>query len=80
MEDPKMPEPLRRAVHRLVSEAVANLQEVLRYTEPDQAHAWKRMMLYRATEASDTLNMVAMLIAAYCQRTDMCQDTLTSYL
>ncbi|MFJ9469090.1 hypothetical protein [Streptomyces caniferus] len=56
MEDPKMPEPLRRAVQRLVSEAVANLQEVLRYTEPDQAHAWKRMTLYRATEASDNLN------------------------
>ncbi|MEU7432519.1 hypothetical protein AB0B07_17045 [Streptomyces sioyaensis] len=75
-----MPEPLRRAVHRLVSEAVANLQEVLRYTEPDQAHTWKRMTLYRATEASDTRNRVAMLIAAYCQRTGMSQDRLTSYL
>ncbi|MFD9209472.1 hypothetical protein ACFVZM_24755 [Streptomyces sioyaensis] len=53
---------------------------MLRYTEPDQAHTWKRMTLYRATEASDTLNMVAMLIAAYCQRTGMSQDTLTSYL
>ncbi|MFG2533376.1 hypothetical protein [Streptomyces sp. NPDC048516] len=49
MEAPKMPAPLR-AVHQLVSEAVANLQEVLRYTEPDQAHTWKRMTLYRTTE------------------------------
>ncbi|MFF8881298.1 nitronate monooxygenase [Streptomyces flaveolus] len=39
-----MPEPLRRALHQLLSEAVANCQEVLRYTEPDQAHTGKRMM------------------------------------
>lgn len=32
-----MPEPLRRAIHQLVSEAVANCQEVLRYTEEDRA-------------------------------------------
>ncbi|MDX2565519.1 hypothetical protein PV371_39280, partial [Streptomyces sp. TX20-6-3] len=63
-----MPEPLRRAVHQLVSEAIANCQEVLWYTEPDQAHTWKRLTLYRATDAADTMNMVAMLIAAYCRR------------
>lgn len=75
-----MPEPLRRAIHQLVSEAVQNCQEVLRYTEPDQAHTWKRMTLYRATDAADTMNAVAMLIAAYCERTGMTPHTLQSYL
>lgn len=75
-----MPEPLRRAIHQLVSEAVQNCQEVLRYTEPDQAHTWKRMTLYRATDAADTMNMASMLIAAYCQRTGTSPDTLESYL
>lgn len=75
-----MPEPLRRAIHHLVSEGVQHCQEVLRYTEPDQAHTWKRMTLYRSTDAADTMNMVAMLIAAYCQHTGMARDTLQSYL
>ncbi|MFF2964935.1 hypothetical protein ACFVT1_40090 [Streptomyces sp. NPDC057963] len=80
MESTPMPEPLRRAIHQLVSEAVANCQEVLRYTESDQAHTWKRMTLYRATDAADTMNMVAMLIAAYCQRTGMGRESLETYL
>ncbi|WP_234317264.1 hypothetical protein [Streptomyces sp. NRRL WC-3744] len=80
MEDTQMPEPLRQAVHQLVSEVVMNCQEVLRYTEPDQSHTWKRMLLYRATDASDTMDKAAMLIAAYCQRTGMALDTLASYL
>lgn len=75
-----MPEPLRRAVHQLVAEAVMNCQDVLRYTEPDQAHTWKRMTLYRATDAADTMNMAALLIAAYCQQTGMSEDTLQTYL
>lgn len=57
-----------------------NCQEALRYTEPDQAHTWKRMTLYRATDAADTMNMVPMLIAAYCERTGMAPETLRSYL
>ncbi|WP_228183911.1 hypothetical protein [Streptomyces anulatus] len=80
MDSTPMPEPLRRAIHQLVSEAVQNCQEVLRYTEPDQAHTWKRMTLYRATDAADMMNMVAMLIAAYCERTGMAPETLQSYL
>ncbi|AEM88769.1 hypothetical protein Strvi_9522 (plasmid) [Streptomyces violaceusniger Tu 4113] len=75
-----MPEPLRRAIHLLVSEAVQHCQEVLRYTEPDQAHDWERMTLYRATDAADTMGMAAMLIAAYCQYTGMSKDRLESYL
>ncbi|MEV6949533.1 hypothetical protein AB0N07_48075 [Streptomyces sp. NPDC051172] len=75
-----MPEPLRQAVHQLVSEAVMNCQEVLRYTEPDIARDWKRMTLIRATDASDAMDMASMLIAAYCQRTGMALDTLASYL
>lgn len=75
-----MPEPLRQAVHQLVSEVVMNCQEVLRYTEPDLARDWKRMTLIRATDASDTMDTAAMLIAAYCQRTGMALDTLASYL
>jgi hypothetical protein len=78
--DDTMPEPLRRAIHQLVSEAVQNCQEVLSYTEPFAAHDWKRMTLYRATDAADTMNMAAMLIAAYCQRTGMEAHTLQIYL
>ncbi|MFF9982410.1 hypothetical protein [Streptomyces erythrochromogenes] len=80
MDSTPMPEPLRRAIYQLVSEGVQNCQEVLRYTEPDQAHIWKRMTLYRATDAADTMDMVAMLIAAYCERTGMASHTLQSYL
>ncbi|WP_256098614.1 hypothetical protein [Streptomyces agglomeratus] len=80
MESTPMPEPLRRAIHQLVSEAVQHCQEVLRYTEPDQAPTWKGMTLYRATDAADTLNMAAMLIAAYCQHTGMGPDTLWNYM
>lgn len=75
-----MPESLRQAIHQLVSEVVMNCQELLRYTEPDVAHDWKRMTLYRTTDASDTMNMAALLIAAYCQRTGMSMSSLTSYL
>ncbi|MGV9884803.1 hypothetical protein [Streptomyces sp. NPDC003006] len=80
MDSTPMPEPLRRAIHQLVSEGVQNCQEVLRYTEPDQAHTWQRMTLYRATDAADTMDMVAMLIAAYCEHTGMDPHTLQSYL
>ncbi|MGW1617390.1 hypothetical protein ACWCQZ_50580 [Streptomyces sp. NPDC002285] len=38
------------------------------------------MTLYRPTDAADTMNMAAMLIAAYCQHTGMTPDTLQSYL
>lgn len=75
-----MPEPLRRAIHQLVAEAVQNCQEVLTYTEPFVSHDWKRMTLYRATDAADTMDMASMLIAAYCQRTGMAMDTLASHL
>ncbi|MEV4998540.1 hypothetical protein [Streptomyces niveus] len=81
MEDTQMPEPLRQAVHQLVSEVVMNCQDVLRYTEPDVAHDWKRMTLIRATDASDTMDMASMLIAAYCQEhAEISMETLTSYL
>ncbi|MFJ6390140.1 hypothetical protein ACIQJT_21325 [Streptomyces sp. NPDC091972] len=80
MEDTPMPEPLRRAVHQLVSEVVLNCQEVLRYTEPAVAHDWQRMTLYRATDASDTMDLASLLIAAYCQRTGMSMNTLASYM
>ncbi|MER5973314.1 hypothetical protein ABT112_26910 [Streptomyces sp. NPDC002055] len=81
MEHTPMPEPLRQAVHQLVSEVVMNCQEVLRYTEPDVARDWKRMTLIRATDASDTMDMASMLIAAYCQQhSDISMETLASYL
>jgi hypothetical protein len=38
MEDTAMPEPLRRAIHRLVSEAVQHCPDVLSYSEPFAAH------------------------------------------
>ncbi|MFD3682767.1 hypothetical protein [Streptomyces sp. NPDC058613] len=80
MEETPMPEPLRRAVHQLVAEAVTNCQEVLSHTEPFAAHDWKRMTLYRATDAADTMNTAAMLIAAYCQDTDTPKDQLDGFL
>jgi hypothetical protein len=80
MEANPMPEPLRRAVHQQVAETVRNCQEVLRYTEPDQAHTWQRMTLIRGTDAADTMNMMSLLIAAYCQKTGMPQATLATYL
>jgi hypothetical protein len=43
-----MPQALRRVIHQLVSEAVLNRQEVLRYVESDQADGLARMTLYRA--------------------------------
>ncbi|MFJ2263513.1 hypothetical protein ACIOKD_35320 [Streptomyces sp. NPDC087844] len=70
----------RREYSRRI-EAVMNCQEVLRYTEPNVAHDWTRMTLYRATDASDTLDMASLLSAAYCQQhTDVSLDTLASYL
>ncbi|MEU0586550.1 hypothetical protein [Streptomyces sp. NPDC006132] len=80
MDDTKMPEPLRQAVNQLVSEAVMNCQEVLRYTEPDMAHDWVRMTLIRGTDVSDTMDMASMLTAAYGQSIGMAMDTLASYL
>ncbi|MGX9230271.1 hypothetical protein ACWV95_36575 [Streptomyces albus] len=80
MDSTPMPEPLRRAVHQYVAEAVFNCFEVLRYTEPDVAHDWKRMTLYRSTDAADVLTMASMLIAAHCERTGMAPDTLRYYL
>lgn len=38
------------------------------------------MTMIRATDASDTMDMASMLIAAYCRRTGMAMDTLASYL
>ncbi|MBQ1116459.1 hypothetical protein [Streptomyces sp. C3-3] len=53
---------------------------MLRYTEPGVAHDWQ-MTLYRTTDAADTMNMVAMLIAAYCQEHSGTPMTmLASYL
>ncbi|MCU4749906.1 hypothetical protein [Streptomyces sp. G-5] len=80
MESTPMPEPLRRAVHELVSEAVFNCQEVLRYSQPDLAHDWQRMTLYRAGDAADTMDLASMLIAAFCQQDGIDPDTLRSYL
>lgn len=64
-----------------MSKAVLSCQEALRYTEPDVAHDWKRMTLIRATDASGTMDMASMLIAAYCrQHTGVSLDTLASHL
>jgi hypothetical protein len=80
MESTPMPEPLRRAIHELVSETLLHCQEVIRYTEPDVANRWRRMTLYRATDAADSMNMAAMLIGAFCEREGMPTTTLRSYL
>ncbi|WP_326809827.1 hypothetical protein OIE62_39700 [Streptomyces scopuliridis] len=80
MEHTPMPEPMRRAVDQLTSEAVERCQEVLSYAGSDVACDWKRMTLYRATDAADTTDCVAMLIAAYCRHTGMAPETLQGYL
>jgi hypothetical protein len=80
MERTPMPEPLRRAVHQLVAEAVANCQEVLRYTEPDVGYDWRRMTLYRATDGADTLDMASLLIAAYLEQEGMNSEGVSGYL
>jgi hypothetical protein len=64
----------------LTSEAVMNCEEVLRYTEPDLAHNTQRMTLYRATDAADIMNSVALLMAAFSQRSGMPLKALDSYL
>lgn len=75
-----MPEPMRRAVNQLVYEAVERCQEVLSYAASDVARDWKRMTLYRATDAADTMDSVAMLIAAYCEQVGVDPETLNGYL
>ncbi|MFE1612991.1 hypothetical protein ACFW7P_30140 [Streptomyces albidoflavus] len=80
MEHTPMPEPLRRAVNQMVYEAVERCQEVMSYAASDVARDWKRMTLYRATDAADTMDSVAMLIAAYCEQTGMDPETLNGYL
>lgn len=60
------------------SRAVSPCQEVVRCTEPDQTHSWKTMTMYQETNATDTLDMASLLIAAYCQHTHLSEDTLQS--
>jgi hypothetical protein len=80
MEHTPMPEPLRRAVNQMVYEAVERCQEVMSYAASDVARDWKRMTLYRSTDAADTMNSVAMLIAAYCQQNGVDPETLNGFL
>ncbi|WP_331720051.1 hypothetical protein [Streptomyces sp. NBC_00147] len=80
MNHTPMPEPMRRAVNQLVSEAVERCQEVMSYAASDVARDWKRMTLYRATDAADTMDCVAMLIAAYCEQVGVDPETLQGYL
>ncbi|MFI6448487.1 hypothetical protein [Kitasatospora sp. NPDC050543] len=58
-----MPEPLRRAVRHLIMEALHSLQEVMAHTQPD-SRDWRRMPLYRVTDAIDTLSLLAAAQAA----------------
>ncbi|MER5973336.1 hypothetical protein ABT112_27025 [Streptomyces sp. NPDC002055] len=50
------------------------------YAGSDVAWDWKRMTLYRATDAADTMNCVSMLIAAYCEHVGVDPETLRGYL
>jgi hypothetical protein len=75
-----LPTELRRAVHQQVAEAAMNLQDVLRSTEPSVGQDWKRMTLYRTTGAADTLNMAALLIAAYLEAAGGSAQDVRQYL
>ncbi len=74
-----MPEPLRRAVRHMTMEALHSLQEVMAHTQPD-SWDWRRMPLYRVTDAIDTLALLAAAQAAYLAETGTSSETIESYL
>lgn len=60
-----MPEELRAATAHLVTETVDRLQEVLRYSHAPTEWEWPRMLLYRLTDAQDTLGRLVGIHAAH---------------
>ncbi|WP_107088547.1 hypothetical protein [Streptomyces sp. NRRL F-5755] len=65
MEPTAFPEPLRHSIQQYVAETVSDGQEALYYLGTG-VHGSKRMTLYRLTDAAGTMNMAALLFAAYC--------------
>ncbi|QXJ25807.1 hypothetical protein AGRA3207_007360 [Actinomadura graeca] len=80
MENEFMPKELLAATARMVTETVSYLQEVLAYGRSPSEWEWPRMMLYRATDAQDTLGMLVGLYAAHVQRAGHSPDDIARYL
>ncbi|MFC4054126.1 hypothetical protein ACFOY4_30915 [Actinomadura syzygii] len=75
-----MPEGLHAATADLVTETVERLQEVLLYSQITAEEEWPRMLLYRITDAQDTLDMLVGLYAAQAFRAGCDPDVLKRYM
>lgn len=75
-----MPAEIHAATARLVTETVDRLQEVLRYGRTTAEWEWPRMLLYRITDAQDTLGMLVGLYAAHAFRLGCDPDDLRQYM
>ncbi|WP_406293015.1 hypothetical protein OG948_01200 [Embleya sp. NBC_00888] len=80
MDPTPMPDALRRVILQRASEAIVDIRDVLRYGEPNVTRDARRMTLYRATDAADIMNEIALLIAALWQTEGASESTLQRYL
>ncbi|MFI0487485.1 hypothetical protein [Actinomadura sp. 9N215] len=80
MENEFMPEELHAVTARLVTETVDRLQEVLLYSRATSELEWPRMLLYRTTDAQDTLGVLVGLYAAHALRAGCDPVDLRRYL
>lgn len=75
-----MPDELLAATTALVTETVDRLQEVLHYSHGSAEWEWPRMLLYRITDAQDTLGLLVGLYAAHMYRAGCKSDLLGRYM
>ncbi|MGI5330942.1 hypothetical protein [Actinomadura nitritigenes] len=80
MKNEFMPEELHAATAHLVTETVDRLQEVLRYSHAPTEWEWPRMVLYRITDAQDTLGMLVGLHAAHALHAGCDPDLVRRYM
>ncbi|MFI0349920.1 hypothetical protein [Actinomadura sp. 9N407] len=80
MKNEFMPHELHAATVGLVTEATDRLQDVLQYSHAPTEWEWPRMVLYRLTDAQDTLGVLVGLHAAYARREGCEPDVLNRYL
>ncbi|MGI5206196.1 hypothetical protein ACQEU6_32070 [Spirillospora sp. CA-108201] len=79
MREKPMPEELLAATARLVTETVDRLQEVLSYSQTTSDFEWPRMLLYRLTDAQDTIGMLVGLHAAHVYRAGYSRESIGRY-
>jgi hypothetical protein len=75
-----MPTALRNTTRAYISEIIANLGDVLRFTYDDRARDWRRMTGYRLTDAEDTAGLLADIYAARHAEDGLERRTVESYL